>query len=310
MSKNPFDQFCKQILEAFLTPFGTVKISREVPGEARLIDVWFEPSGTLPLPEEYGLLRQIAATACLIEPFRKQPSMIEVYSCKEKLFAIFGELQRQAVRDNRSIPDSCEGLPWLWILASSASDNLVLNRLEMTPDPDWMPGIYFDHADRTALISINKLPWNEETLWIRLLGKGKAQESAIREVRQLPLTDPRRDRALELLATWKISLEITQAFEEEEQSLMVQLTEAYLEWKEITQDIAERKGLRKGRREGQVLQSRSIALRQLTRRFGPLPVGISAAIETLSLPQLEDLSDALLDFTNVADLQTWLSAAS
>jgi hypothetical protein len=134
MSKNPFDQFCKQILESFLSPFGTVNISREVPGESRLIDVWFEPSGSLSLPEHYGLLKQIAATACLIEPFRKQPSMIEVYSCKEKLFAIFGELQRQAVRDKRSIPDSCEELPWLWILASSASDNLVLNRLELTPD--------------------------------------------------------------------------------------------------------------------------------------------------------------------------------
>jgi hypothetical protein len=44
MAKNPFDQFSKQLLEEVLAPFGAVKTSLEVPGEAQFVDVFFEPS--------------------------------------------------------------------------------------------------------------------------------------------------------------------------------------------------------------------------------------------------------------------------
>ena len=34
MSRTPFDVFCKQFLETFLSPIGTVNINREIPGES------------------------------------------------------------------------------------------------------------------------------------------------------------------------------------------------------------------------------------------------------------------------------------
>jgi predicted transposase YdaD len=52
----------------------------------------------------------------------------------------------------------------------------------------------------------------------------------------------------------------------------------------------------------------SLILRQLTRRFGELPQQMRERIETLSLEQLENLGEALLDFTSVADLQETLEA--
>lgn len=63
-----------------------------------------------------------------------------------------------------------------------------------------------------------------------------------------------------------------------------------------------------GRVEGREAEGRSLILRQLQRRFGELPQQVRERVETLCLEQLENLGEALLDFTSVADLQTWLEA--
>ncbi|MBX9253661.1 Rpn family recombination-promoting nuclease/putative transposase [Desmonostoc muscorum CCALA 125] len=55
-------------------------------------------------------------------------------------------------------------------------------------------------------------------------------------------------------------------------------------------------------------EARSLILRQLTRRVGELPQQVGERIETLCLEQLENLGEALLDFTSMADLQAWLEA--
>ena len=295
MSRTPFDAFCKQFLEIFLSPIGTVNINREVPGESRWVDVWFEP--TVPgvmANHDLGLLGRIAITPCLIEPYRNQPPVIEVCNCKAKLFAIFGELQRQADKEKRSIPDSLEGFPWLWVLAPSASDQL-LKRLKLTAEEGELPGIYLDTADRTALIAINKLPVTEETLWIRLLGKGKTQQRAIAEIFSFPIDDPRRLFVLQLLSTWKISLEITQLVEQEEAETMVQLAQAYVEWEERTKQ----NGIEQG--------ERSLLLLLLDRKLGNLPTSTKETIATLNLQKLESLAIALFDFGTIADLEFWLT---
>lgn len=60
--------------------------------------------------------------------------------------------------------------------------------------------------------------------------------------------------------------------------------------------------------EGREEEARSLILRQLTRRVGELPQQVRERIETLCLEQLENLGEALLDFTSMADLQAWLEA--
>lgn len=60
--------------------------------------------------------------------------------------------------------------------------------------------------------------------------------------------------------------------------------------------------------EGRVEKERSLILRQLQRRFGELPQQVRESVQTLCLEQLENLGEALLDFTSVADLQAWLEA--
>lgn len=54
-------------------------------------------------------------------------------------------------------------------------------------------------------------------------------------------------------------------------------------------------------------EAKSLILRQLPRRVGEVPESIRVKIDTLSLTQLESLGEALLDFSNLSDLETWLT---
>jgi heme oxygenase len=47
-------------------------------------------------------------------------------------------------------------------------------------------------------------------------------------------------------------------------------------------------------------------IRQLKRRLGELSEAQVARIQQLSVPQLEDLGEALLDFTEIGDLERFL----
>jgi predicted transposase YdaD len=65
-------------------------------------------------------------------------------------------------------------------------------------------------------------------------------------------------------------------------------------------------GWEKGREEGRRREACTLTLLQLQRRCGSLTAPTRSRIEALSLPQLESLALALLDFQGAEDLQTWL----
>ena len=127
-------------------------------------------------------------------------------------------------------------------------------------------------------------------MWIRLLGKGETQKRAIEQICSFPVEDPLRSVALQLLVTWKVSLELTQFAAQEDEETMVLLSQVYVEWEERTE-----------KRE-----ARSLILRQLNRRVGESSIAILSQIDLLSLSELENLGEALLDFLTLEDLTTWL----
>ncbi len=75
------------------------------------------------------------------------------------------------------------------------------------------------------------------------------------------------------------------------------LSEAYIVW--------ERERIEQGVNQG-IERERSLIRRQLTRRVGELPTSVRSQVETLSIEQFEALGEALLDFSNLADLTDWL----
>jgi hypothetical protein len=279
MTKNPFDQFSKQFFEEFLSPLGEVRINFEIPGEPKFVDIWFIPSnrptGDL---SELGILASMAQNPCLIEPFRKQPTDKEIRSCLYKLYHLEAEIQRDAKRDEDVISE--EELPRLWILATSCSDE-ILNDIPLHRDEAWPDGIYFSGKILLArIVAIDRLPRTPETLWLRILGKGLIQKQAVDEVMALPKGNNKRSAILKLLYTWKISIQVSQEFELEERELIMNLSQAYLEWEQETIERGKEIGKEQERR--QLLQSLLVA------HFGELDSALNAIVEPiLSLPTTE-----------------------
>ncbi|WP_254565926.1 DUF4351 domain-containing protein [Oscillatoria sp. HE19RPO] len=79
----------------------------------------------------------------------------------------------------------------------------------------------------------------------------------------------------------------------------------------VYQDILQKgiaQGLEQGLEQGEKQGEVAVILRLLHRFCGPLNPEIKSRIQSLIKPQLEELSEALLDFTNLADLQQWLDS--
>jgi predicted transposase YdaD len=77
-------------------------------------------------------------------------------------------------------------------------------------------------------------------------------------------------------------------------------------WKEEGIEIGRREGRREGQQEG-LRRERQLVLRLLRRRFGRLTPEIESAVEALPVDRIEDLGEASVDFTSVADLENWFS---
>jgi len=289
MTRIRFDQLAKQYLEEFLQPLGMVQRNLEVPGESKFVDVWFVPAETNNNAHfDFGLLTQITKTACLLEPFRNPPSRQEMRSCLLKLLWLQEDQRRKTKQSGSRQTES--DLPKLWILAATTRPTVVREFGGRTR-PTQATGIYFlAKALKTAVIAIDELPQTEETLWLRLLGRDAVQQQAIAEVLALPATDPRRSRVLQLLVAWKVTIEIA-GVTEQEANLMTTLSQVYLEWEQQTKQQGER----------------SLILRQLARRVGEVPEEMRSQISQLSTDQLEQLGEALLDFSTSADLKAWLA---
>jgi hypothetical protein len=291
MTQSPFDQLSKNYLEEFLKPIGTVERQYEVPGEAKHVDVWFIPHQNITEPiDDLGLLGQMAKTPCLIEPYHNPPTRDEIRTCILKLLWINEDQRRKAEAADAPTPEA----PTLWVLASHISKPLLKDFHAHKKSP----GIYtMGPGLRTILVSIDELPTNQKTLWIRLLGRDQTQISALREVSNLPQDHPRRNKILRLLASWGVKIETGEIENFLGQEIIVGFSQAFLDWEEAT----EAKGIAIGEQK-----ARSLVLRQLARRIGILPIETRSQVEALSITQLDELGEALLDFGQLADLTTWL----
>ena len=65
-------------------------------------------------------------------------------------------------------------------------------------------------------------------------------------------------------------------------------------------------GLKEGLQEGLKQEALKLTMRLLRRRFGELEARIVAKVQALPREQLEELTEALLDFSEVEDLDAWL----
>ena len=250
MTRFLYDQFAKQYLAELLNLLGEVETSRDVPGEVRQIDVWYKPKNTPETdPKTLGLLGRFAANTCLLEPFRNPVTITEIRNCVVKLFQVQAQLQRQANREDGKITE--ENLPLLWIITPTASEGIINGFRAILDENNWMKGIYFfGEYFRTAIVVIHQLPRSPETLWLRILGKGKVQKQAIDELTALPKDNPLRTTTLELMYSLQANLQATQNLDEEDREFIMQLSPLYLQQIEDAVQKGKAEGRLEGRLEG------------------------------------------------------------
>ncbi|NLQ05568.1 DUF4351 domain-containing protein [Cylindrospermopsis raciborskii] len=303
VTREVHDQFAKHFLEELLTLLGKVNINREVSDEPRQIDVFFSPNPeSIENPPDLGILSRIISTPVLFEVFRNPPNQNSIRECVLKLFVLIAEIRRQAKRERRKLKE--EELPYLWILGTSVSKPILEGFDAKLEEKNPVEGVYvLSKFLRTGMISVSRLPINQETLYLRILGRGETQSGAVQELLNLPQANPMRQKIAELLVSWRISIEIQEQLKKEDQEVFMALSQVYLEWKEATKQEGRLEGLQEGRQE----EAANLVLRQLTRKLANLSETMVKRVKKLTIPQLENLGEALLEFTQIGDLETFLS---
>ena len=131
---------------------------------------------------------------------------------------------------------------------------------------------------------IHQLLENEDTLWLRVLGKGGTQKRAVEELTELPENNPFRENLLEILADWRKNLELRDNLSREEEEVIMNLSPAYLQqiedWKQ-----EERFSLITSLLEG---------------RFGSLDTELSGVVAKIANIPISERTQLLLSLGNLS----------
>ncbi|QEI43792.1 hypothetical protein BMF77_04415 [Dolichospermum sp. UHCC 0315A] len=309
MTRFIHDKFAKDYLEELLKDYGEVKASEKVSGEIKEIDVLFTPAKQQTSKLQIlGLLGRLAENPAIIEPYRNPASSDEICDCILKLLEVKALLRREAKANKIKLQES--EIPKLWILTPTISETR-LSSFGTVQKEDWLSGVHFlADAMRSAIVAIHQLPQTQETLWLRLLGRGSVQSQAIIELQALPLDHPYQKATLELVYNLRENLRVNQELETDDRELIMRLEPLYQRNREQAKEEGRQEGRQEGKQEGKQEGEKNLILRLLHRRIGEIDSLLIERIIELSIEQLENLGEALLDFSSVADLEAWLTQHS
>jgi flagellar motility protein MotE (MotC chaperone) len=172
----------------------------------------------------------------------------------------------------------------------SASDNLLNSFAAKLELETWTNGVYLlPESLRTAIVAINELPITDDTLWLRILGRGETQRQAVSELLALPENNVLRENTLKLITNWRIILvQQQQNLTDEDQELIMNLSQAYQQWEQTTVQ----QGIQQERRE--------LIENLLKFRFGSVDEDLGRVIDIfLELPA-DDFARVLLELPNLS----------
>ena len=150
---------------------------------------------------------------------------------------------------------------------------------------------------------------NQGLLPLAVLARTEAPTSLLRQVADLveQIEEPQQQREIsaytEILAGLKFDKNLIRRFLREE------LMRESVIYQEIEQEIRQRVR-QEALQEGQQQEGATLVLRLLTRRVGRLAPEMRSQIQQLPVAQLEELGEALLDFSSVQNLIDWLQNSS
>jgi hypothetical protein len=246
----------------------------------------------------------MATKPALFEPFRNAATANEICTCILKLLELRTDFQRQGNRKGDAASATLrerpreEDYPRLWIITPTASKTILEGFGAKLDNENWLPGIYFcPKFFRTALVVIHKLPKNQETLWLRLLGRGRVQQRAIDEIEALPETDPFRSNALLLLSNLQTKLTDTQEqLQEEDRELIMRLSPLLTKKLQDAEEVGEQRGIELGVQQGQ----RQLVENMLLARFGSVDDELSTIVGQMMSLSSEELTQILMQLSTIS----------
>ncbi|WAN68721.1 hypothetical protein BJP36_21660 [Moorena producens JHB] len=159
-------------------------------------------------------------------------------------------------------------------------------------------GIYFlGKSLYTAIVAIHQLPVTPETLWLRILGRGRVQQQGIEELKSLPSESQLKANILELgydmLAILEARIKPDQDLEEDDRELVMQLSGIYQQRLEVATQLGKQEGLVQGMQH----ERRSMVTYLLRSRFGKLDQQLLGIIEPLMALSPEEFTPLLLELS-------------
>ncbi len=149
-------------------------------------------------------------------------------------------------------------------------------------------------TSRGVLSSPGLLPY---AVLSRAPEKASLLAQVVQELEQI--TDPREQSNLIAATSILAGLEL-------EQQTIRQLIRSPVMRESTMYQFILGEGRAEGLEQGRTVGERALVFKQLTRKLGILSPSLTAKVNALSLEELEGLGEALLDFTRIEDLETWL----
>ena len=174
---------------------------------------------------------------------------------------------------------------------------------------------------RYRVIQLNRLDWRQ------FVNRPNSVASALMAKMQIaPRDRPRvKSQCVRLLATLRLDPAKTQLiagfidtylrlnaqeqqiFEQEVAAFAPAEREATVELMTSWEEKGLQRGLEQGLEQGEQREAGAMTLRLMRRRLGLLPESLEAQVAGLPKAALEELAEALFDFTTLADVEDWLA---
>lgn len=181
----------------------------------------------------------------------------------------------------------------------------TIEQSDLLPHSSFLNGGQVHRIYLDELGDIDQLP-----LWVSLMvlttvDKVQAPSEAKELLKRAKAVPPAEGRVIIDMVVTIVSYRFGQITRQEVERMLDITFEETRVFQEVREDA-----MQEGRQEGRKEEAANLIVRQLGKRFGELSEDIQASVSKLSLTALEELGEALLDFSGISEVQNWLAEHS
>ncbi|MEO1271863.1 MAG: hypothetical protein AAFX99_27530 [Myxococcota bacterium] len=199
-----YDTFAKEALGMTLKTLGHVEPQKTIAAYPQYADLWFEPHAHPPrvLHPTLHLLAHMGRKAALFEPFSTNPDRERLLDVLCKSLTLHRQLRNSASRSNSEETQHYQRAH-TWVL-SPGKPGTTLAAFKAEPDTELGRGFYrLPEPLACHVVVLRQLPRCDETLLLRLMGRGKTLKDAADDLAAL-LPDEVAMAIAGLLGRWRI----------------------------------------------------------------------------------------------------------